>query len=132
MLMGGNNIKKIIVISVVLCMALISCKKASSPTVPDNSPVAFVTKWGSQGSEDGQFNNPHGVAVDSAGNVYVADSSNNRIQKFTSSGVFITKWGSYGNADGQFSYPYGVAVDSAGNVYVADSGNNRVQKFAPQ
>ena len=44
----------------------------------------------------------HGVAVDSSGNVYVADSGNNRIQKFDSNGTFITKWGSTGTADGQF------------------------------
>ena len=64
---------------------------------------------------------PTGVAVDSSGNVYVADNGNNRIQKFNSNGKFITKWGSYGTADGQFSSPIGVAVDSSGNVYVADS-----------
>src|SRR4030042_1741132 len=65
----------------------------------------FVTKWGSPGSGDGQFNYPAGVAVDSSGNVYVADLGNHRIQKFDSSGGFITKWGSSGSGDGQFNYP---------------------------
>ena len=53
--------------------------------------------------------------------VYVADSSNNRIQKFDSNGNFITKWGTEGTGDGQFSNPDGIAVDSSGNVYVADT-----------
>jgi len=87
--------------------------------------------WGSAGSDAGQFDEPSGLAVDSGGNVYVADENNHRIQKFTSAGVFITQWGVYGSGDGQFDEPSGVAVDSDGNVYVADEGNDRVQKFTP-
>jgi streptogramin lyase len=74
---------------------------------------------------------PYGVAVDSSGNIYVADSFNDRIQKFDSVGNFITKWGSGGEEEGQFFGAYGVAVDSSGNVYVADTGNDRIQKFSP-
>jgi DNA-binding beta-propeller fold protein YncE len=85
--------------------------------------------WGSWGSGNGQFDWPSGVAVDSSGNVYVADTGNNRIQKFTSAGAFITQWGSYGSGNGQFDWPAGVAVDSTGNVYVADTLNIRIQKF---
>jgi hypothetical protein len=59
----------------------------------------------------------------------VADTSNNRIQKFDSSGNFITKWGSYGTGNGQFKLSWGVAIDSSGNVYVSDLSNNRIQKF---
>ncbi len=88
----------------------------------------FLTEWGSQGSGDGQFANPTGVAVDGSGNVFVADF-NSRIQKFTNTGTFLTKWGCPGSGDGQFSFPTGVAVDGSGNVFVAD-GNNRIQKFA--
>ena len=91
----------------------------------------FVRKWGSNGTADGQFSNPFGVAVDSSGNVYVTYSGINRIQKFNSGGIFITKWGSQGIADGQFNGPIGIAVDSSGNVYVADNGNGRIQVFAP-
>ena len=62
--------------------------------------------------------------------IYVADSLNDRIQKFDADGNFLTTWGVYGTAgDGKFSRPGGVATDFAGNVYVVDAGNNRVQKF---
>jgi DNA-binding beta-propeller fold protein YncE len=89
----------------------------------------FEMKWGSSGTANGQFNDHWGIAVDSSGNVYVADSGNDRIQKFTSTGTFITKWGSYGADSGLFSSPRSVAVDSLGNVYVTDSSNHRIQKF---
>jgi hypothetical protein len=95
-----------------------------------NSSGTFVNAWGTQGGGNGQFQSPGGVAVDSAGSVYVADSGNHRIQKFTAAGVFITKWGSNGTGDGQFSGPQGITVDSLDNVYVADTGNNRIQKFS--
>ena len=82
------------------------------------------------GTNDGRFQYPNGVTTDASGNVYVADSDNNRIQKFDSSGTFLAKWGTYGSADGEFDSPFGITTDSSGNVYVADTGNNRIQKFA--
>jgi sugar lactone lactonase YvrE len=106
-----------------------------------SSTGAFLSKWGGldvvpggkeirSGNGDGQFNAPRGITTDSSGNVYVADTLNHRIQKFTSDGTFMSKWGSYGKGNGQFNTPYGVAVDSSGNVYVADNLNNRIQKFS--
>jgi DNA-binding beta-propeller fold protein YncE len=63
--------------------------------------------------------------------VFVADTANDRIQVFDSSGTFITKWGSSGTGDGEFNSPQGVAVDpSTGNVFVADTFNDRIQVFA--
>jgi sugar lactone lactonase YvrE len=89
----------------------------------------FVTKWGSLGDCDGQFDHPTGIAVDHTGNVYISDHDNSRIQKFDSNGKFLTKWGSKGNVVGSFDNIDGLAVGPSNNVYVVDSGNNRIQKF---
>jgi DNA-binding beta-propeller fold protein YncE len=92
---------------------------------------AFLTKWGTgtSGPWNGQFYSPHGVTVDSGGDVYVVDS-NHRVQKFEADGRFLTKWGSSGDRDGLFSTPEGVAVhDSTDFVYVVDAGNHRIQRF---
>src|SRR3712207_1496373 len=95
-----------------------------------DSAGTFVSRSGTQGGGNGQFvAGAGGVAVDSAGNVYVADPGNHRVQKFTSSGSFVSSFGGLGSGNGQLSGPFGVAVDAADNVYVADTGNNRVQVF---
>ena len=90
---------------------------------------SFITKWGSSGSADGQFNSPYGVAVDSSGNVYVADMVTtvfkNSPATVHSSQSGVLKVQLMDNS----SSPKGVAVDSSGNVYVADTGNDRIQKF---
>ena len=121
---------------------------ASSPSPRELHP-AFLLTWGwgvqdgssvfqtctsgcregSYGSGIGQFANPKGVAIDAAGNLYVVDSQNDRIQKFDRYGKYLTSWGSSGSDEGQFGVPIGVALDALGNVYVADKANHRIQKF---
>jgi sugar lactone lactonase YvrE len=110
------------------------------------TPAGIVTTLagtGAAGFVDGtgtaaQFNFPSGVAVDTAGNVYVADYGNHRIRKITPAGVVTTLAGdgTAGSANGagasaRFFNPTGVAVDTAGNVYVADFNNNRIRKITP-
>jgi DNA-binding beta-propeller fold protein YncE len=98
---------------------------------------ALIAKWGAgegngaAGHGSGEFNQPAAVAVDGAGDAYVADTANNRIVKLSPGGSVLTEWGSRGSADGRFHSPGGIAVDGAGRVYVADSENNRVEVFDP-
>ncbi len=87
----------------------------------------FGFAW--RGADMGKFDVPWGVATDKDGNIYVADTSNARIQKFAADGTPLMKWGRDGSFDGAFFFPRGVAVDFVGNIFVADEGNNRVQKF---
>jgi tripartite motif-containing protein 71 len=73
---------------------------------------------------------PHSMAFDSAGNIYVSDMNNHRIQKFTSDGEFITKWGTEGNGDGQFGLPLGIGSDSKGNIFIIDQATSSIPQFS--
>lgn len=84
----------------------------------------FSRSIGSYGSGNGQLSGPYGVSLDLAGNLFVTDSGNNRIEKFNSSGNYLTQ---FGNA--QFHQPDGIGIDPAGNVFAVDVFHNRVLKF---
>jgi len=87
--------------------------------------------WGGPGTDAGQFDGAGGIALGPSGGtpVYVVDSGNHRIQRFTSDGAFELAWGGFGSGPGEFDSPSDVAVDGSGNVYVADTLNHRIQKF---
>jgi DNA-binding beta-propeller fold protein YncE len=105
-----------------LIILFIGLMSASVTHAEIYTPVAI---WGTSGTENGQFNYPSDIAIDSLGNVYVTDTNNNRIQKFDSSGTYITHW----RSQDQFGSLSGIAVDSSGNVYVTDKFNDCIQKF---
>jgi ribosomal protein L40E len=90
----------------------------------------FVNKFGSQGNEDGQFNNPYGVGVDASDYVYVTDTLNHDVSKFDGDTLqFDSKWGGFGSGAGKFNMPSDVAFSASGKIYVIDNDNNRVQVF---
>jgi autotransporter-associated beta strand protein len=100
---------------------------AGGPLAAQTPTYNLVNTIGSSGSGNGQFNEIRRVAVNSAGDVWVADWYNNRIEEFGNNGQFLQAISSFGN--GSFSSPQGIAVDLAGNVWVGDSANNRVVKL---
>jgi len=89
----------------------------------------YITSFGSEGGNDGQFRNVTGIALDKYNNIYACDLGNDRIQVFDSSGNFLYEWGTEGAGDGQFENLHGIIVDEDGYIYVADTGNNRIQRF---
>jgi DNA-binding beta-propeller fold protein YncE len=102
--------------------------------VPESAPSNLVSMnlseppvnafQGGKGNGKGQFDNPHGLALDAVGNIFVADTGNGRIEKFSPNGTFVT---SMATID-----PNGIAVDRAGNIYVAEiDSKHSVQKLGP-
>ncbi|MBT3272270.1 MAG: hypothetical protein HN368_03875 [Spirochaetales bacterium] len=132
--MGDKIVKLLFIVCGIL--VLLGCEElwirqvAFSQAYPE---VVLEIAWGSYGTGEGEFDYPNGIAVDSNGFIYVADSGNSRIQKFDSNGDFILEWGSAGNEAGEFSfnesnYTNHIAIDSTDNVYVR-AGSNQVHKF---
>jgi serine/threonine protein kinase, bacterial len=105
--------------------------------------VTILAGNGGQGNNNGtgtsaQFNNPSGLAVDTGGNVFVADYRNNQIRHITAAGLVTTfagsgLQGSHNDAGiyASFFQPAGVALDASGNLYVADSNNNLIREITP-
>ena len=93
----------------------------------------LYSRWGADGSGNGQFHSPMGMALNSSGYLYIADTYNNRIQVFTRDGTYQGKIGRFGGGsgtgNGEFDEPRGVAIDANDNLLVADTGNHRIQVF---
>lgn len=102
-----------------------------------NPDGTVIQVWGSfadvskGAAPGGTFYEPWGIAIGPDGSVFVADTWNHRIQKFSPSGQFITMWGTFGQAETPTSFwgPRGLAFDSKGRLYVSDTGNKRVVVF---
>jgi hypothetical protein len=108
-----------------LAIAVFALGAALAAGAAQASLFSPAGSFGSPGSGDGQFQGPTGVAIQQAsGNVYVIDSGNARVEKFTPTGSFISAFG-----QGRLSSPRGIATDTLGKVYVGDAGTNTVLQF---
>ena len=92
--------------------------------------VKPVLSFGKEGSGDGMFENPFGVAVTDRDEIMVADSKNHRVQVFDSNGTFLRSFGHEGNNAGELKIPTGIATDKDRNIFVAEYGTHRVQIFS--
>jgi sugar lactone lactonase YvrE len=102
--------------------------------VYDADTLKPVRKIGTSGHKHelttpGDFAKPAGAAVDAEGNLYVADTYNNRIEIFDADGQFVSTFGKAGDGPGYFSRPKGIAIDGDGHIWVADGMQDRVQVF---
>ncbi len=103
---------------------------AGAPGEEILSGYVYKTAFGNIGSGNGQFVKPGAITRDHEGNIWVADTENNRVEEFSSGGTFVRKFGTAGVENGQLKAPEGIAVDQAGRVWVADTGNNRIEQFS--
>ena len=120
---------------VVLMMGSVQAKSPPPGTGKADVPANILFMLDVSGSMSAATNSktrmyyPTDVAVDSQGNIFVAEYSYHRIKKYNSSGTLLKTIGRYGSSNGRFRYPYKIAIDSSDNIYVSDYYNHRVQKL---
>ena len=85
----------------------------------------LLLQWGSKGSGDGEFLRPNGIAIDTQDNIYVLDSSNDRVQKFNNNGTYLGQWGD----SSVLELAFDLAIDHDGKIFVLDAWDNKVKKF---
>ena len=116
--------------------AFFPCKRVTVFTVDEELVREFGTKVPPEDADasapDGSFMWPTSVALDQAGNAYVADEWLNRISVFNKAGDCVGKWGTLGDKDGEINRPSGMAFDAEDNLYLVDSANHRIQIFTKE
>jgi tripartite motif-containing protein 71 len=113
------------------CLAAVAAGRAEAEACAGvgSAPCPYASAQIIGQRAEGVLRFPEAVALDTAGNVYVADQLGYVVQKFSAAGAFETEWGSFGGGHSQFGPIGGLATDAAGNVYVVDSSHNRIEKF---
>lgn len=123
--------------SLLVVATLLSVAALPASAIPPKSFVAAQAESyaanlivGEYGQLPDQFYSPESLALDSAGNVWVADTSNHRVTEYSPQGAYLYSFGAFGSGNGQLNAPKGIAIDTQRNlIWVSDTGNNRVQKF---
>jgi|GEM_PF-2529201 len=121
---GGNWLRPealAIALALALLVLMLAAADASAGSVSSLSFAGSITQSGE----------PNAVAVDREGNIWVADSAEDRVAEFNSQHAYLRQVGEEGPGEGQFNGIGGIATDESGDLYVTDSGNNRVQEFSP-
>ncbi len=123
-----------VVLSIGLAFAMVSTKLfGDPPPYPDEIQNPHIVppqlQFGIFGTQPGELNEPAGICVSAAGEIYIADTFNHRIQVFSTSGQLLRTWGKAGSSPGQFVAPRAIAVSLKDEVFVADTGNDRIQVF---
>ena len=140
---GGSRVRKVACLGAPFPIQTATASATPSPAfspTPSPTPLppselcvgSYLLQWGVSGTGNGHLAQPQGVAVGLSGNIYVADTDNQRIQYFSPTGAYLGQWGGSGNGNGQFNNGvYTIAVAPSGNVYAADVGHDRIQVFDP-
>ncbi len=104
---------------------------AEGPAPESSGELTFVpvARFGRAGAGPGEFTDPQGLATDLLGHLYVADTGNDRLQKFRTDGAFVTMVGGFGWGDGQFNDPTDVWAGAGLDVFVVDSQNRRIERY---
>jgi RHS repeat-associated protein len=98
-------------------------------SVKGEEAAKHVRNFGKEGTANGDLKTPYGIATDSSGDVWVADTANNRIEEFSPTGTFIQVFGKEGTGEGKLKAPKGLSIDSSADAWVADSANSNVQEW---
>ena len=128
---GRRSLPLVLAAALVVAVVCVGAATAGSQAVQATSGYKPAGGWGKTGIGNGQFaSNGGGIAVDKAGNVYVADSDNARVEVFSAKGAFLRKWGARGTEDGQLGISQDVAIAPDGTVWIADDPNSRYEAFS--
>lgn len=118
---------RLFIIIVLFCMVQVHLSPAAEPDV--KMRLKFIRVIGGAGDQPGQLRSPEGISTDPRGNIYVADTGNNRIQKFDANGKLLNFIGGFGWDSEQFQRPVDICAENGLDVYVADYENRRIERY---
>ncbi len=110
---------------VILCLILSTIALSGETSLH----AKFIFAFGEKGDSPHQMFKPHGVSADVKGNIYVTDTGNHRLQKFTPQGELVSFIGGFGWEREQFQFPIDIFVYNSLDIFIADSDNNRIERY---